>query len=87
MKTRYQFVHFEKIGGMDTKYIWSCRNNRSGDELGQVQWYNAWRQYCFEPSGPSVYSAGCLDDISHFIGQLQQERKIAAGTPAGQGER
>lgn len=67
MKTRYQFIYFVKQEG---KQVWSCRNNRMRDELGVVQFYANWRQWVFMPTGPAVYSAGCLADLQHFIGQL-----------------
>jgi hypothetical protein len=74
VKTRYQFIHMLQVPSRGTTSRWQVCNNRSGDELGIIAWYGSWRQYCFEPSGPTVYSAGCLDDISHFIGQLKAER-------------
>ncbi len=75
MKTKFEFIHFVKIADKPKTSVWSCRNNRSSGELGTVAWYSAWRQYIFEPSGPSVYSKGCLDDIAGFIEQLESERK------------
>lgn len=67
MKTKYQFIHFRLRQGEEG---WSCRNNRVGDELGTVEYYYPWRQWVFSPTGPSVYSLGCLNDIAHFITQL-----------------
>ncbi len=86
MKLRYEFIHFDQVPTKGITSRWLVRNNRSNDDLGVVAWYGAWRQYCFEPSDPSVYSAGCLNDISHFIGQLQDMRLKArwdAGMKAG----
>ncbi len=89
MKTQYQFIYFvkkadrplyphlEKPGqqpaGNSRKAVWSCKNNRSGDELGKIRWYPAWRQYCFFPTRPAIYSAGCLKDIDRFISALASE--------------
>lgn len=65
MKTKYQFIHFEKVEGN-----WWCHNSKSGEELGTVEFEYKWRQWVFAPTGPSIYSRGCLNDIAHFISQL-----------------
>ena len=76
-KPKFDYIHFFRIGDSDTgkTEIWSCRNNKSGEELGKVKWHGPWRQYCFTPSQPSVYSAGCMEDIAGFIHILMDERK------------
>lgn len=66
----YKFIHFE-----ETATFWFCKNNKSGAILGRVEWYYPWKQYIFEPSGSALFSADCLADIQHFMGQLAQERK------------
>ena len=70
---RYEFINFEQKPQSESRKtsVWSCKNNKSGAELGEVRWYAPWRQYCFMPSGPTVYSAGCLADIQDFIEQLK----------------
>jgi hypothetical protein len=70
MKTDYQHIRFvEQVCKGKTK-IFSCRNKRSGEELGIVKWYPGWRQYCYFPSVQAVYSSGCLIDIANFINVL-----------------
>ena len=56
--------------------VFSCINNRHGDELGIVKWYGAWRQYCYFPTADAVYSRGCLRDIQSFIDYLTTGRKM-----------
>ena len=75
MKTRYEFINFIKTKDKPKTSVWSCRNNRGGEELGIIEWYPAWRQYCYFPTVQAVYSVGCLEDINAFIGQLEAERK------------
>lgn len=70
LKTKFQFINFVEIERKPKTKVWLCRNNRSSDELGVVKWYPGWRQYCYFPSCKAVYSKGCLDDISEFMGQL-----------------
>lgn len=73
MKTAYKYIRFEKIADKPKTSVWSCCNARSNAELGQVRWYPAWRQYCYFPTCPAIYSTGCLEDINNFIGQLRPE--------------
>jgi hypothetical protein len=75
IKDRYQFIHFIKVKDRPKTSVWSCRNNRTGEELGVIEWYGPWRQYIYHPTVRAVYSSGCLADIGDFIGQLESERK------------
>jgi hypothetical protein len=71
MKTRYRFIHFIETAPFDGKPLWYCRNIKSEDELGKVFWYAPWKRYCFTQSKENiVFSADCLTDIAHFMGQL-----------------
>lgn len=70
MKTRYQHINFSVLKENPKTKAWACHNNRSDAELGQVKWYGAWRQYCYFPSCPAVYSVSCFEDINDFIRQI-----------------
>ena len=70
MKARFKHINFQIIEEKPKTKVWSCRNNRSGEELGQVKWYGAWRQYCYFPTCPAIYSVSCFEDVNHFIKQL-----------------
>ncbi len=63
----YKFVHFVKLYDKLKTSVWSCRNNKSKDELGIVKWHAPWRAYCYFPNVQAVYSSGCLADIQDFI--------------------
>jgi len=67
MSREYKYIHFDLVAQKRKTSVWSCRNNASGEEIGRVQWYGPWRQYCFYPAWDSVFSMGCLDDIRNFI--------------------
>ena len=81
MKTKYKFIHFVKITDKPKTFVWSCRTQGGSNlidhqefELGKVQWYPIWRQYCFFTTGiDAVYSVGCLEDINDFIKQLSNK--------------
>lgn len=69
MKTKYKYIHFREFPG-----YWSCKNNKSKVTLGIVEYYRPWKQWCYIPFSTSVvFSADCLDDISHFLGQLNKK--------------
>jgi hypothetical protein len=72
MKTQYQYIRFVETTDPKT---WICENIKSGNELGQIEWYSPWRQYIYSPTCPAVYSTGCLKDIVDFIEQLTKETR------------
>jgi len=49
-----------------TKIFQVCAK-RSGSPLGEVKWFNRWRQYCFYPYPDTVFNRTCLKDIQNFI--------------------
>jgi hypothetical protein len=53
-------------------------NKSSGDIIATIEWYGAWRQYCFMPSNEfcTVWNNTCLSDIIEVINQLMKERTI-----------
>ena len=80
MNTKYQYVHFVKVADKPKTSVWTCRNNRTGGELGRVRWYGPWRQYCYFPVAQAVYSEGCLKDICSFLAEeRKQQRAIDRG--------
>jgi hypothetical protein len=69
MKTRYRFIHFVQSNTGN----WACNNNKNGCLLGVVHFYQPWKQYVWQQAGPDgVFSADCLQDIAHFMGQLEK---------------
>jgi hypothetical protein len=51
---------------------WLVVSNSNLDELGTISWLGRWRQYTFQPMPLTVFSAGCLDDISSFLRMAKQ---------------
>jgi len=54
---------------------WRVENKNSGDWLGGISWHGAWRQYVYYPNGQTLYSSGCMEDISDFIKHEMQLRR------------
>lgn len=72
LATVFPYITFSKAEKQPAKtYVWECKNNKSGDLLGIVKWNCCWRKYCFFTAVDSVYSIGCLQDITDFIKQLK----------------
>ena len=71
IKTRYKFIHFQDMGTE-----WVCFNNKSMDVLCTVEFYKPWKQYVCSFSEGVVFSAGCLDDMSNFVKQLEKGENL-----------
>ena len=61
-------------------------SSKKGVELGRVQWWGPWRQYTFQPHTDTIFSPGCLNDISVFIKMLMDERKTIKETKLRTGD-
>jgi hypothetical protein len=54
-------------------------NISNDEEIATIEWYGAWRQYCFMPERfefSTVWNNTCLTDVVSVINQLMKERKI-----------
>ena len=72
---KYKYIHFVHIDEKPKTGVWSCRTNKSEEELGKIKWYGAWNQYCFLTTNQAFFSIGCLKDIQDFIRVKEKERK------------
>ena len=72
MKTKYKHIIFReyKVETDPHHPVYICRNNRSGDVLGGVEYYQSWRRYVFEGKQGAVFDTSCLADIIDFMKQL-----------------
>lgn len=77
MRLRYNYVHFVEVVKKAKTSVWTCRNNRTGGELGRIRWYGPWRQYCYFPVTQAVYSKGCLADIAAFLKEVSDQHAMA----------
>ena len=78
MKLDYEYIHFEELAPKPKTKVWSCKNNKSKEQLGVVKYHPGWRQYCYFPTVQAIYSAGCMDDISAFLNQVNKAHKSKA---------
>lgn len=75
----FEFIDIRETGRSDSGLtgIYDVTNRRSGQLLGTIRWFGAWRQYVFAPAAQTLYSAGCLVDVAAFMHEKRDERKAA----------
>lgn len=74
MKLCYQYIQFRRVddgSGKTSRWVCLTTNN---DVLGEIAWNGRWRQYVLT-TRDTIWSAGCLADVQHFIGQLVEARR------------
>ena len=72
----YKFFSIEQrppVTGKKTQ-TYAVVSRSQGVELGCIRWYGAWRQYFFFPCGETLWSDGCLADLTSFLQRLRAER-------------
>ncbi|MBK5202150.1 MAG: hypothetical protein JJE45_00310 [Prolixibacteraceae bacterium] len=77
-QTKYLYFSDESKGyNKKTKTI-AVINKSSGYLLAYIEWYGAWRQYCFTPNleFDTVWNNTCLKDVLEVIDMLMKERQI-----------
>ena len=77
MKTEYKHIEFIDVSDEYPErktQVWVCQN-KDNETLGYVEWFNRWRQYCFNCEDQIILAVSCLNDIANFIDQLHAERK------------
>jgi len=76
-ETKYLVFDAFSVSGRKTKLV-KVYNKSSGNELAEIQWYGAWRQYCFMPNleFDTVWNNTCLTDVLAVIDMLMKERII-----------
>lgn len=50
-------------------------NKKSGDILGWIEWYGAWRQFTFNPSPQCVFNKDCLGQLGLFLERLNNQHR------------
>ncbi len=61
--------HLGKTKGFDVL-------NKKGDyQLGDIEWYSEWRQYCFFPFDYMVFNSECLELITEFLKGINIEHR------------
>lgn len=67
MKEKYKFIHFKETG-----QVWTIHNNRTGNILGYVEFYEPWKQWVSHLEGSAIFSSECHSHIAAFMDQLKE---------------
>lgn len=69
-------LKFDEVGKTSSGLtkIWAVSSTHSFVKLGEIKWYAVWRRYIYQPAGPTVYDAACLDEISAFLKEQMRLR-------------
>ena len=73
MKTKYKYIEF--MQGADG--VWHCGNPKANVYLGHVEYHKKWKCYQFVPHPNTAYTVECLEDLAHFIKQLDEVKNEA----------
>jgi hypothetical protein len=88
------YLNFERWHELErgTTEVWGVISASSGDELGQIRWYGAWRQYVFFPAQHTLFNKTCLADIENVLAarnsvraeKIRAAKIVRADAPAEQ---
>ena len=78
--TKYLRFDSYTVHGKKTKIV-SVVNIHHNKEIGVIQWYSAWRQYCFFPGYNTIWNKECLGDINEVIYSLMEGRRLSLTKP------
>lgn len=67
----YKFINMRLIRHAPKTEVYGIYNNRSGNLLGEIKWYGAWRSYCCHLKD-AIFNIACLDDLKDFIQELKK---------------
>lgn len=60
-----EFIELPNEGRKTKKFRVVSRQH--GYPLGEIRFFNRWRQYCFYPGPDTVFNRSCMKDICDFI--------------------
>lgn len=73
MSREYKYFRIVETERKPKTKVYAVINKKSGFQLGAIQWYSAWRQYCFAPAADTIFSDDCMQDIVNFVKEINLE--------------
>ena len=67
-----KYLEFQFLEKKPKTKVIGVYSKRSGDRLGIIKWYGAWRQYAFYPEYETLFNTECLNDIIIYIRGLRK---------------
>jgi hypothetical protein len=74
----FEYLEFYQVSYEGITKRFEVISRIHGYSLGRISWYGPWRQYTFSPAFKTVWNKDCLNDISTFLQQLMDERKLCS---------
>ena len=71
-----RWIRFDEGPSKSKTKTWFVVNKESGEAIGEIKWYGAFRKYSFFPFIDTVYEQTCLTDISKFLAEQMANRKV-----------
>ena len=71
MKTKYKYIYFEKSIEPENYH---CYGNETDKIFGWIEYKEEWRKFVYQTVYGMTASAEILDDISHFLKQLNRTK-------------
>jgi len=68
-----KYLEFKKAGFASEKRI-TVLSKKQKSPLGEIVFYQLWKQYIFEPISNAIFNDECLMDISSYITILNKEK-------------
>lgn len=74
--------------GRKTKLFSIRKDDSTGlaELLGIIKWNGRWRQYVFEPKKDTMWSHGCLAEVSYFLIGLNIKKAMEIKKVKGRGK-
>ncbi len=69
MRKRLTFKKYLDVE--NTYYV----KNKSGDKLGDIEYYKDWKCWIFQPEISTIFSDDCLLEIQGFLTRKNREQK------------
>jgi hypothetical protein len=75
---KYKYITVHEPGQVwNKKPVYHITNTRSGDVLGSIVYYPAWRQFVFNANASAIFSFECLEDIIDSMNLINQGKWTA----------
>jgi hypothetical protein len=71
-----KYICFDLLADTGTIQIWKVINKTGNYSLGDIGWFEGWRQYVFRPNPNCEFNNTCLNTIEHFLSRLNVEKRI-----------
>lgn len=76
MRKEFEYIIINEVEKKPKTSVYQVLNKKHGDLLGIVRWHGAWRGYVLEIQEKTIWSIGCMKDVTGFMLGLMIGRKL-----------